>query len=208
MGCPPDPVEVSIWRSGERIQSLQERHDALRLEYADAAKLAVAMEILSFEKEGEWPAERFSTRTDVHATEQNQYADMEAQIELEHGIAKQVKALENALCELRTKILAGRARVGGADKALFEKVYADHVRHREDDRQTALAWLIERRTIIKGALAMADEPHLVLDREAAARLLRETAQRIASLRRVKIARLLKERALTDIDQGRYLIPYK
>ena len=208
MGCPPDPVDVSIWRSGERIQSLQERYDALRHEYADAAKLAVAMEILSFEKADTWRGERFSTRTGVHPTENNQYADMEAQIELEQGYAKRVKALENALCELRTKILAGRAHVGGADKALFDKVYADHVRHREDDRRTALAWLKERREIMKWALDAKDEPHMVLNRPVAEGLLREINQRIASLSRVKMQRLLQERALTQIDEGRYVIPYK
>lgn len=166
------------------------------------------MEILSCAPLTDWPAERFTTRTDVHPTEYDQYADVAAQSELERNYEKRVKALENALCELRTQILARRGEVGAAEMALFEQVRAAHLQHREDDRQTALRWLKERRAIIKGALGMKDEAHLVLDRPAAERLLQEINQRIASLSRVKIDRLEKERGLTQIDESRYVIPYQ
>lgn len=166
------------------------------------------MEIRGYAPPGNWPAERFTTRTDVHPNEFDQYADIAAQSDLERNYEKLVKALENALCGLRTQILARRGEVGAAIRLLFAQVEADHLRHREDDRQTAIDWLKNRREIIKGALAMADEPHLVLDRGAAEKLLREINQRIRSLSRVKVERLVKERALTHIDEGRYVIPYQ
>lgn len=208
MGCPPDPADVSIWRSGERIASLQERYDTLRSQYADAVQLAVAMEILSYAPLTDWPPERFTTRTDVHPTEYDQYADVAAQSELERNYEKRVKALENTLCELRTQILARQGEVGAAEMALFEEVSAAHLQHREDDRQTALAWLRERRAIIKGALGMKDEAHLVLDRPRAERLLQDINQRIRSLSRVRVERLVRDRALTQIDEGKYVIPYR
>lgn len=209
MGCPPDPVEVSIWRSGERIQELQERYDRFRAEYADAVKFAEALEILSFEPLSRWPEERFTIRTDVQPDEFNQYADDAAQSALESGYKKQVKSLETALCTLRTELLKRwreKPQRSKVDASLVKQVRAAHAAHRKEDRAQAIKWLKQQREVMEYYVEHPQEPTRMNRQKALTRLTAIDSE-IKRLRALKVSDMLYDRGLTEFDERRFAIPF-
>lgn len=142
MGCPPDPLEVSIWRSSERIDLLEERYNRFIDEYADAVQLAGQLGLSFVDLTASHMKEKFVHRTDVQASEYDPYADEHAQWQLESAYSQRVKELETALCELRTRILCHlREGAVAADTDLAHRICGAQASHREEDRQQAIAWL-------------------------------------------------------------------
>lgn len=209
MGCPPDPVDVSIWRSSDRIALLEERYNRFIDEYAEAALLAGQagvgfVDLLSTHKK-----EKFFHRTDVRPDEFNQYADEQAQWQLESGYSQQVKELETGLCELRTRILCHLR--GGAvtvDGDLLARVRGAHSNHRAEDRQQAIEWLTRQCEI----LAYYTDPKVArkarIDAAECSLRLNLARSEISRMEQLPAHELLYDRSLTAIDTGRFEIPQR
>ena len=139
MGCPPDPVEVSIWHSGERIGLLQEKYGRLRAEYLEAVELALHFNADIKIEAGYPPAEKFIRRTSVNPTEAEPYADDADQHRLERENEAKVKELENRLCTVRTSLLKSAKTAPE-----FARQRELHLAHRLEDRTLWTQWLTEK----------------------------------------------------------------
>ncbi|MFZ5630766.1 MAG: hypothetical protein ACOY5B_16655 [Spirochaetota bacterium] len=207
MGCPPDPVEVSIWRSSERIALLEERYHRFIDEYGDAALLAGQWGLSFVDLTASHTKEKFVHRTDVQASEYDQYADEHAQWQLESAYSRKVKELETALCDLRTRILCHlRERPVAADTGLIHRVQAAQACHREEDRQQAIAWLLRQCEILSyytdGKAALKAQ----IDAAECVRRLALAREEIGRLQQLQAEELLYNRALTAIETERFEIP--
>lgn len=212
MGCPPDPVEVSIAYSAERIVALGEKYNRLVGEYAQAAKLAAEL-FTDFQRiAGHEVTQVFHSRTDVSPSEYEPYADATAQFALEAQYRGRVKELETALCELRTRFCV---LLQQRDKSYSETTRAAlgrerhlHLLHREEDREQWLAWLKKHRAHIEYELTEGarDAPGRV-DMPA----LRQLAERIdTEMDRIKAlgeAVLLTDRESLKAREELYAVPY-
>ena len=157
-----------------------------------------------------WPAEKFTTRTDVQPSEHNEYADDAAQSELELGYAKQVKGIETALCELRTELMrkireTSAPQAGLAD--LIERVSAAHAAHREEDRAHAIDWLRQQREVMQYYIEHAEQPARI-NRAAAVKNIAAIDSEILRLRSLTVSAMVYDRGLTELDEKRFRVPYK
>jgi hypothetical protein len=200
MGCPPDPVEVSIWRSGERIDSLQQKYDRLRGEYAEAAKLAFGL-VSAYKAEGGYPpAEKFERRTTVNPTEFEPYADDSDQYRMERENEAKVKELENRLCVLRTELL-GTGKSGPE----ITKQRALHLAHRLDDREAWSAWLREKIQLLEFLLGSKDSHEL--DQDAARQMISDLNTEVGRLQNLSEQELLFNRDSLRADEKFWQTPY-
>lgn len=199
MGCPPDPVEVSIWRSGERIGELQEKYNRLVAEFAEAVALAKQL-ITRFSEKNMPSREIFERRTGVVPTEAEPYADDGAQYKLEQGYATKVKDLENRLCELRTRLV--KIADPGTDAAQMKTL---HRAHRLEDREQWLAWLQEKIRLLEYLLGRDDT--MDLDRPACEQMIRDIRVEIHRISGLSDEELMHNRGILRADQELWRTPY-
>jgi len=199
MGCPPDPVEVSIWRSGERIGELQEKYNRLVAEFAEAADLAKRL-LPGFSEKNLPTREIFNRRTDVTPTEAEPYADDSAQYQLEREYATKVKDLENRLCELRTRLV--KMAAPGTDAAQMKTL---HRAHRLEDREQWISWLREKIRLIEFLLG--EEDTRDLDRPACERMIRDIRVEIDRISGLSEEELMHDRGVLRADQELWQTPY-
>jgi hypothetical protein len=209
MGCPPDPVEVSIWRSGERIAELQDRYNSLRSQYTEAVEFAERLDIPVPQDISTWPEERFARRTDVSACEEEPYRDEQARHILEASYGAQVKRLEIELCELRTQLqrhMRECTNLSPMHTDLGQRIFNAHAAHREEDRACAIAWLKKRYSVLLFYVKNPREPGGINRTEAALRLKRIEAE----IKRIEVLtseELIYDRKLTEIEETQFEIPF-
>lgn len=200
MGCPPDPVEVSIWRSGARIDLLQEKYDRLRDEYAETSALALRL-IVDFKAEvGYPPAEKFERRTTVHPTEVEPYADDSDQYRLERQNEAKLKELENRLCTLRTRLLSS-----GQSGPEITRQRALHLAHRREDREIWSNWLREKVSLLEFLLG--DKESHELDEPAARQMIGDLNAELSRLQNLGEDELLLDRQCLRADAKFWQTPY-
>jgi hypothetical protein len=209
MGCPPDPVEVSIWRSGERIAELQDRYNSLRSQYTEAVEFAERLDIPVPQDISTWPEERFARRTDVSACEEEPYRDEQAQHILEANYGAQVKRLEIELCELRTRlqIHIRENTVKMPEKTdLCQRVLAAHAAHREEDRAQVIAWLNDRYATLEYYAGRPQDTGGV-DHSGTRIIMERIEAEILRLQGLNIEELVCSREITEIQESRFGIPF-
>lgn len=209
MGCPPDPVDVSIWRSSERIEQLEERYNRFIDEYAEAALLAGQMALRFEDQRPNHRKEKFICRTDVQPDQYNMYADEAAQHKLEAGYRARVKELEIALCELRTRILCA-VRDSGRPVAegQLTRLRAAHASHREEDRQQAIAWLERQCEILVFYTNAKNAKKARIAAGECDRRLSLARTEITRLQAIPSEELLYDRSLTALDEEKFEIPLR
>ena len=205
MGCPPDPVEVTIWRSSDRIGALQEKYDLLRMEYSETVKIARRLKIPVMVECSEFPERRFSRRATVSPTESEPYADANHQWLLESECSKTVKALETALCTLRTQLMVSDtfAKTGGEE---FLRQRTLHRAHREEDRAQWLQWLWDRQRLLQSLIR--DNAHASLDLLAAGELVAALQKEIRRIEDISENTLLTDRKCLHADEKLWEVPYR
>lgn len=211
MGCPPDPVEVSIWRSADRISELESRYRTFIAEYAEAAALAHAWHLDFTDIAQRHVYEPFTRRTDMQATEYDQYADATAQSQLEDKYARLVKELETELCILRTRLMnlaREKPQLTESAAAAYERVRAGHSTHREEDRALAIAWLRRQCEILEFYTRDANTGESRIDAGECKNRLVRAQKEIARLTQVPIENLIHDRSLTAIDERQFELPFR
>jgi len=147
MGCPPDPADVYLWQSQEKIDELQIKYDELRKQYAITADLwnKTSRGKNSNENQSKFEACTFSREAGVQPTESDPYADA---TDIDKKVKKYlsiVKEVEVALCDLRDQLLVEAKNESNALTQQEKQTEHDlHLAHREDDRQVWLAWLQDK----------------------------------------------------------------
>lgn len=210
VGCPPDPIEVSIWRSGERIENLQQKYDRMLAEYRATSALCTELAITGARPEADFAALSFQRRTDVHPTEYDQYADASDQFRIEEECKKQVKQLETALCELRTRLL--QYATTAPAPALKEQLALQkelHRAHREEDRTQWLIWLKEKMDLLAFLIRDAEgDAESNLDIAASQAMLQALKLEIRRIKQIPENELLLNRDILRADQKLWRTPYR
>jgi len=152
MGCPPDPVDVGIWRDNDATRAMNEKYDALGKQMTDSCELLE--HIIKLLPENSEVTDILSTVAliDQHqpvqapsAAYHGLYADAQEASDKREYAARLLKSREHALCILRDSILKLANYCQGTLSLEYRNAINRekqlHLEHREDDRKTWLAWL-------------------------------------------------------------------
>lgn len=155
MGCPPDPAEVDISRSKDRIEELKTKENDLLNQYKITEKIlnelfAKISDSAPFEEqkkvfENRKSYESILIEDYVYNPSGGMYDDVSHWGRQEDKLATHVKLIENSLCELRGALLKIITETGKIfDPAFLKKIDHElelHRIHRLEDRETWLAYL-------------------------------------------------------------------
>lgn len=159
MGCPPDPIEISMSRSSNRIAELTDQYNELAsvckkaLEYIKQISIRLPEEKQKKNQDfiGVFPGDSFEAREFdrriIAYDESDPYRDANDLSSKEYYAGKEVKRLEYLYCEILHYInyeleYTSESEQETINKRLeYQQLYC---KHRLEDVQTWLAWLNEK----------------------------------------------------------------
>lgn len=174
MGCPPDPMEVSMWRSNERAREQEAKEKTLRREFDNLLKLMTPV----MNAAAEMPAvkklldrcNRLNAGVMVPAAPEEssgymQDADVQEAYANEAWEEAKAKGAETKLCNLRDFLVNAWELPDVKERfkelqTQVEKEIAAHALHREEDRTTWLAWLKEKKEMNEWLVKDASDENL------------------------------------------------
>lgn len=147
MGCPPDPIDVSISYSKDRIQTLAQKYKSLREGYNHSVKLWKRFPESKLVLQ-EFGDNSFDSSITSFPSEYDPYADLKQIYTKEEVYKEKVKSLEIFLCNLRCEIL--NLSKEWPDRLTSEELKSElelHTKHRNEDRAQWISWLCEKKEL-------------------------------------------------------------
>jgi hypothetical protein len=222
MGCPPDPGDVSRWRSNEaRVEAEKtlaelviQKENSLALFEHLKSLLPAGPEVTSLISQiTDNIAEPVAKMRDVFYGDPNDpysYRDVqEADAERDYAFEK-LKNKENSLCLIRDVLLKLIPFIPAMPEKIrmaLEKERVLHLAHREDDRQTWLKWLNDKMGTLNYYIEKAGEKNKHKAEEQLRKALTKLEKEKARVEQLSPEILLHDRDLFGKNEAELDLPY-
>jgi hypothetical protein len=222
MGCPPDPGDVSRWRSNEARAEAEKKLAELVIQKENSLALFEHLkpllppgsEVTSLISQiNDSIEEPVAKMRDVFYGDPNDpysYRDVqEADAERDYAFEK-LKNKENSLCQIRDGLLKLGPFIPNMSEKIRiarEKERVLHLAHREDDRQTWLKWLDDKIRTFNYYIEKAGKNNKHSEEEQLRKGLAKLETEKARVEQLSPEILLRDRDLFGKNEAELDLPY-
>jgi hypothetical protein len=222
MGCPPDPGDVSRWRSNEARAEAEKKLAGLIIQKENSLALfehlkpllppgsEVASLISQINDSIEEPVVKMRDTFFGDPNDPYSYRDVqEADAERDYAFEK-LKNKENSLCLIRDGLLKLSPFIPTMPEKIriaLEKERALHLEHREDDRQTWLKWIDDKIRTFNYYIERAGKNNKHKEEEQLRKGLSKLAKEKARVEQLSQEILLRDRDLFGKNEKELDLPY-